>query len=261
MRIELQALEVGLEHIVDDASDSIRTIESSRTVTQHFDALDRADRHGIGVETEGRHAGVDDAGDRLRGWVKHRAATVDQQQRIALAKTAKADRGDVTTRCVGRTAAEHLLVEGHATQLRDRPVEIGAGNGSHGLDLFGADKVDGKSAGRLGALDLGTDDDDVVRNAFLLDRCRGVGGNGAGTATALLVGQHIVDLAHARAQILVAQRHDIIVVGRDEETRAGNDVLERLARIIAAMKARRARRAQRYRGRHDLQTALQCKHR
>ena len=181
--VELGALVIGLEHIVDDAGDRVRAIERRRAVAQHFDALDIADGNSVGVVAEGRDAGIDDAGDRLRCRVQHGATAVDQQQRIALAQTTQRNGRYVAARGVGVAAAQHLFVEGDAAQLRDGAIEVGTRNGGHCLDLLFSDQADRQRAGGIGALDLGTDDDDFRSGRFTGLRggfCAGLGLGHAG---------------------------------------------------------------------------------
>ena len=58
--------------------------------------------------------------------MQHGSAAIDQQQGIALAQAAQGYGGNVATGGVRVAAAQHLLVERHAAQLRDGTKEIGA---------------------------------------------------------------------------------------------------------------------------------------
>ena len=169
--IELGALEIGAQDVVDHAGHRIRPIERGSAIAQHLDPADGAHRNGVGVVAKGRHAGIDDAGDRLRSGVQHSAAAVDQQQRIALPEATQADSRDITARRVAAAAAKHLLVEGDTAQLRDGAKQIGTGNGGDGLDLLGADNADRERASGLGAENLRADDQDFFHFGGPAVRC------------------------------------------------------------------------------------------
>ena len=261
LRVEGGAGEIGLEHIVDHARDGVRPVERRRAVAQHLDALDRADGDGVGVEAEGRDARIDHAGDRLRRRVQHGASAVDQQQCIALAQAAQRHGRYVAARRIARPAAQHLLVERHAAQLRDGSEQVAARHGGDGVHLLLADDADRQRAGRLRALDLRADDDDLRAVIALRLGGQGSGGDVRHGAADLHFGKgdraHRGAVAAQRRQALVAQRHHVVAVGRDHQVGAANDALERLARIIGALQARCARVAQLLGRRDDLQAALQ----
>ena len=261
LRVEGCPGEVGFEYVVDDARNGIRPIERRRAIAQHLDALDRADGDGVGVKAEGRHAGIDHPGNRLRCGMQDGAAAIDQQQRIALTQAAQRHGGYVATRGIARSAAQHLLIEGHAAELRDGAEQVRAGNGRDGIDLFLTDDGDGQGTRCLRAPDLGADDDDFGA-AFALR----LGGQPHGrrvrhgAARLQLRKRNRLqrrDRAGFGAEAAIAQGDDIVAVGGDDEIGAPDDMLERLPRIMRAIETGRATVAQFLGRRDDLQAALQ----
>ena len=148
--LERQSLEAAPRNEVHDARDRVRAVSGCRTVLQHFDAFDRAERQQVHIDAQQR--------DR-----RHRQApAIEQHERSAAVETAQidADRARAEQHTAGVRLADRSL------RRRQRANHIEYRGAASPLDLVAIDHGDRKRRVFNCTFDIGTGHDD------LLDRLR-----------------------------------------------------------------------------------------
>ena len=163
----IEAFEVLLQHIVDNACYCIGTVNRGRTVAQYFDALEPEDRQALCVDRVDRDKAATD-GLGLVGGCINEASAVEQHQRVARAEVAEVISTDVAARRVYATAdvlrfaEEVLALFGHELD------EFVAGFDAQHFDIARVDDRNRQRVGYVGAPYLRSGDDDFLDVAFYI---------------------------------------------------------------------------------------------